>query len=162
MISNNLRVLRAYVLGIAISLIVSLAIGALYKFWYIVPTIITSLITYCLLYRSLWKMGQQEEQRRNLPPLINVVFYTAFFVGIAALFEFVVALCAIFNLQTLQGIFTRSGIVWFYPFAGFFDEATFLILTPIVTVITVIWCMISYRMGTKQISILKLIKNRLT
>ena len=160
MMNNNLRVLRAYVLGIAISLIVSLAIGALYKFWYIVPTIITSITTYCLLYRSLWKMGQQDSERK-LPPLINVVFYTAYFVGITAFFEIVVGICAIFNLQTLQGIFTRAGIVWFLPFSGFLNETTFLALSPVITLITIIWCMVSYRMGSKQISILQTIKNRL-
>lgn len=160
MINNNLRVLRAYVLGIAISLIVSLAIGALYKLSYIVPTIVTSIITYCLLYRGLWKIGRQESEQKPAPP-VNAIFYTAFFVGVAMFFELIVALCNLFKLQALSGILTRAGIVWFYPFAGFYNEATFLILTPIVTIITVIWCVVSYCMGTKNISVLQTIKNRL-
>ena len=160
MINNNLKVLRAYVLGIAISLIVSLAIGALYKLSYIIPTIVTSIITYCLLYRGLWKIGRQESEQKPAPP-INAIFYTAFFFGIAIFFELVVALCNLFKLQTLSGIFTRAGIVWFYPFAGFYDETTFLVITPIVAVITVTWCLISYYMGTKNISVLQTIKNRL-
>ena len=160
MINNNLKVLRAYVLGIAISLIVSLAIGALYKLSYIIPTIVTSIITYCLLYRGLWKIGRQESEQKPAPP-INAIFYTAFFFGIAIFFELVVALCNLFKLQTLSGIFTRAGIVWFYPFAGFYDETTLLVITPIVAAITVTWCLISYYMGTKNISVLQTIKNRL-
>ena len=160
MISNNLRVLRAYVLGIAISLIVSLAIGALYKLSYLVPTIVTILITYCLLYCGLWKIGRQESEQKPAPP-INGLVYTFFFFGVAMFFEIAVALCNLFNWQTLSGVFSRAGIVWFYPFAGFYDESTFLVITPIITAITVLWCLVSYYMGTKDISVLKAIKNRL-
>lgn len=160
MISNNLKVLRAYILGMAISLIVSLAIGALYKYSYIAPTILTSLITICLLYRTMWKMGQQDAEQGSAYPAKALVS-TTYFVCISMLFEVIVAICSLVQAQALCGMFTRAGIIWFYPFAGFYHEPAFLVITPIITVITVVCCLVSYIMGTKGISILKTIKNRL-
>ena len=153
MIKNNLKVLGAYILGIIVSLFISLALGALFDFSHVAFSFLTSLITLCLMYFEIWKFGRNDKLK-DIVSVKRAILNILFFVIIAAVLEISVALCKYFNATDFLFWFSGAGLIWFYPFTGFYTDSTFLTTTLFITAVIIAMCLVAYYMGVREISLL--------
>lgn len=148
MIKKNFKILLTYLLGIISSIFLTLAFGWLFDFSHILFSCMTSLVTFLLLYNEVWKYGRNDTIKRE-NSILTILAYLSSFIIIAIIIE---VLAAIFNNTGIATVIKAIGAIWFYPFTGFYTESTFLVITPLVTIITGLVCIFSYYMGVKGFS----------
>ncbi len=151
MIKKNSKILLTYLLGIITSIFLTLAFGWLFDFSHILFSCLTSLVTFLLLYNEVWKFGRNDTVKKE-NSIFNFLASVSFFVLIAVIIEVAVAVCKATSAKNALFYVNILGMMWFYPFTGFYTESTFLIVSPIVTVITVLICAFAYIMGVKNFS----------
>ncbi len=151
MIKKNFKLLLSYILGIVASMFLTMALGPLFDFSHILFSCMTALITFALIYNEVWKFGKYDTVKSE-NSLLNLFASISFFILIAVIIEIAVAVCKAVGAETALFYINMLGMVWFYPFTGFYTESMFLIVTPVVTLVTICVCVFSYYMGVKGFS----------
>lgn len=151
MIKKNFKLLLSYTLGIVASIFLTLALGPLFDYSHTLFSCLTALVTFILIYNEVWKFGKYDTVK-NENSILNLLASISFFILIALIIEIAVAICKASGAETALFYVNMLGMVWFYPFTGFYTESMFLIVTPVVTLITICVCVFSYYMGVKGIS----------
>lgn len=153
MFKKNLKVLSSYALGIFVSIFLSLALGAVWDFSRIIFSTVTGIIAVFLVYSDMWKFGKYDKVKNTV--LIRHSFtYAAGFAIIAAVLEVAAAVCKLTGASNILWYVLMVGMVWFYPFTGFYTDSMFLVFTPVITVVILLFCAAGYYMGTRNISFL--------
>ena len=153
MFKKNLRVLASYALGIISSVFLSLCLGAVWDFSRIFFSTVTGIIAIYLMYSELWKTGKYDKVK-NIVSLKRPFAATLGYFAIALLLEASVAICKATGAATVLWYFLAAGMIWEYPFTGFYSDSYFLVSTPIITAVVMTFCFIGYYMGVHGISLL--------
>ncbi len=153
MSKENLKILSSYCLGLIVSIFLTLALGKLWDVARILFSAITASATIYFMYSDMWKFGKRDKLT-NTASITRPFLYTLFFTIICALIAIAMAVCKLAGAPVAQGYIMMAGVIWFYPFNGFFVDSMFLPTIPIITVITLLFCVLGYYMGAKGISFL--------
>ncbi len=151
MIKKNFKLLLTYILGIVVSMFLTMAFGWLFDFSHKLFSCLTALVTFMLIYNEVWKFGKYDKLK-NENSFLTLLVSISLFILIAIAIELGVAICKWTGAETALFYVNMLGMIWFYPFTGFYTESMFLIITPIVTLLTVGVCAFSYYMGIKDFS----------
>ncbi|MEE1043192.1 MAG: hypothetical protein UH854_04430 [Clostridia bacterium] len=151
MIKKNFKFLLTYLLGILASIFLTLAFGWLFDFSHILFSSMTALVTFLLLYNEVWKFGRNDTVKKE-NSIWSLLLSLSFFILIAVIIEIAVAICKAIGAEATLFYVNMLGMLWFYPFTGFYTESTFLVITPIVALIIILVCAFSYYMGVKNFS----------
>lgn len=151
MIKKNLKFLLTYLLGIIASIFLTLAFGWLFDFSHILFSSMTALVTFLLIYNEVWKLGRNDTIKKE-NSIWTLLASVSFFIIIAVIIEILAIIFHATGAVNASTLTKAIGAIWFYPFTGFYTETTFLIVTPVVTLITICVCVFSYYMGVKGFS----------
>lgn len=154
MLRKNLRVVSSYLLGIISSIFLSLCLGMVWDFSRVLFSSMTGIIAIYLMYIELWKNGKSDKLNHTVS-LKRPFSVTACYLLISILLEVFVAVCKILNMSSALWYFLFAGMVWEYPFTGFYTDSSFLVSTPIITAVVMAFCIFAYYMGTLGISFLE-------
>ncbi len=151
MLKKNFKMLLSYILGILSSLFLTMCLGMVFDYSPKLFSCMTALITFLLIYNEVWKFGKYDKVK-NENSILNLFLSISLFILIALVIETSVVVCKAIGAETALFYVNMLGMVWFYPFTGFYTESMFLITTPVVTLITVGVCVFSYCMGVRGFS----------
>ena len=149
MISNNLKVLRAYLFGIILSLFLTFPLGWMFGLSPHVFSTITALLSFALVYRVTWNFGRQDTEINDVSILKLLINISAFTLLSLVFFIFHIA-CG----NSVPTLIDQISMIWYYPFTGFYSSFP-AVTVALVAVVTVALSITSYIMGTKNISLLE-------
>ena len=149
MIKKNAKILLAYIIGVVASLFLTVPLSPVFGFSPLLFSTLTAFITLAFVYSEMWKFGKYDALKKKAS-LLQALGSVSFFVAISLAVELISVL---FNSTGNIDVPTLIGVVWFYPFTGFFTNTNFLPVTIIVTVTVVIISVAAYYMGVAGISI---------
>lgn len=151
MIKKNFKMLLAYILGIIASLFLTMAFGIIFDYSPKLFSCITAFVTFLLIYNEVWKFGKYDKLKEK-DSIFSLLLSISFFIIITVVIEAAVAICKATGASNILFYVNMFGMVWFYPFTGFYTESMFLITTPVVTLIVVAVSVFSYYMGVNDFS----------
>ena len=159
MLKKNFKMLWSYFLGILVSLFLTLALGWLFDFSPKIFSGMTALFTFILIYNEVWKFGKYDKVK-NENSFLSLLMSISLFIIIAIVIVLAVAICKWTGAENALFYVNMVGMIWFYPFTGFYTESMFLVVTTVVTLITVGVCIFSYYLGVKGFSFADIIVTR--
>ena len=149
MIANNLKVLRAYLFGIILSLFLTFPLGWVFGLSPHAFSVITAILTFALMYRVTWNFGRQDTEINDVSILKLLINISGFVLLSLVFFVFHVA-CG----NSVPTIIDQISMICYYPFTGFYSGFPALTVA-LVAVVTIALSITSYIMGTKNISLLE-------
>lgn len=149
MIKKNVRVLLAYILGVVASLFLTVPLSPLFGFSPKLFSTITIILTLAFVYTKMWKSGKYDALKKEVS-VLRAFCYLCLFIVITFSIQLI---AIIFNSTGNINIPALIGIVWLYPFTGFFTNETFLPATFVSAAIVIVISLIAYFMGIKGFSV---------
>lgn len=149
MIKKNIKILLTYLLGIILSLFLTVAFSPFVGSNYILFSVITSIITLSFIYVEMWKFGKYDELRKE-SSVLRAIGYMGFYIVITFFVEIIASVC---NPASSNFILNIIHTIWLYPFFGFITNKTFLETTLIIPLITIALSVVAYYMGVAGVSI---------
>lgn len=154
MIKNNSKVIVSYLIGIALSIFLSLAFGIVWDFSPYLFSSITGILTISLMYSDVWHFGKYDKLRERVH-IKNALISMMGFVIISLTIELLALIFKLADMQTALLVISLIAMVWFYPFTGFYAGSVVSVKIIIIIIIVVVICTIAYYMGTKNIALIE-------
>lgn len=161
MMKNNRKLLASYLLGLIASFIITLILGVVFDHSPLIVSILTSLVALHFIYMAMWRFGREDNEKGNCS-LINCLFNLVYFLGIVIIIALIILICRWTGAQAGENAFLQIGLVWFYPFTGFYPDAYYMTVTPVITAVIILVSVAGYLLGAKEISIYQKVKSLLS
>ena len=150
MIKKNAKVLLSYVLGVIITLILTVPLSPLFKLSPKIFSTVTALISVSFIYSEIWNFGKYDALRKHthlLKALSYLVMYAIVTIA-TILISTLIKTDSIFNIPLI------IGNLWMYPFIGFFTRKTYLLATILSMLFIAVISIAAYYTGSKNFSIM--------
>ena len=149
MFRKNVKILLAYLLGIVISMFLSVPLSPFFSSSPIIFSAVTAVISLGFVYTEMWKFGKYDALRKE-SSVLNAIGYMGFYITITFIVELIVVVYRLSPNITIPEIIHT---IWFFPFIGFYTNRTLLVASLIVALITIAMSVAAYYMGVAGVSV---------
>lgn len=149
MIKKSGKLLLSYITGVVLSMFLAIPLNPMLGFSPVLFSVITALVTVAFMYVEIWKAGKYDALKKNVS-VLNPLKSMNLFVAITIVVELIALVC---KPTGSLDVGMLIGSIWFFPFMGFFNKATFLPTTLVITLVLLGISALAYYMGIKGFSI---------